>query len=123
MSRVIHFEFPSTDMAASRKFSENVFRWKLTKYPGPMDYWLITTGTPGTPGIDGGLGGAANELNGTVNTVGVDDLDEAIKKVEQNGRQVIMPKDKIPDVGWLVYVREPGGAVLGMIQSIPGGMM
>lgn len=123
MSRVIHFEFPSTDMAASPKFYENVFGWKLTKYPGPMDYWLITTGTPGTPGIDGGLGGAANELNGTVNTVGVDDLDEAIKKVEQNGGQVVMPKDEISDVGWLAYVREPGGAVLGMIQSIPGGMM
>jgi predicted enzyme related to lactoylglutathione lyase len=80
MSRVVHFEFPSTDLAASRKFYENVFGWKITKYAGPVDYWLITTGAPGTLGIDGGLGGAANEMKGTVNTVDVVDLDEAIKK-------------------------------------------
>ena len=123
MTRVIHFEVPTTDPEASRKFYENVFGWKFTKYPGPMDYWLITTGEPGTPGIDGGLGGAANELKGTVNTVDVENLDEALKKVAANGGQVIMPKDEIPGVGWLSYVREPGGAVVGMIQSLPGGRM
>ena len=87
------------------------------------DYWLITTGAPGTPGIDGGLGGAANEFKGTVNTVDVVNLDEAIKKVEANGGQVVMPKDKIPGVGWLAYVREPGGALLGLIQSDPDARM
>lgn len=79
MSRVVHFELPSTDTEASRKFYENVFGWKLTKFDAPVEYWLIKTGEPGTPGIDGGLGGAANELKGTVNTVDVVDLDEAIK--------------------------------------------
>ncbi len=82
-----------------------------------------TPGAPGTPGIDGGLGGAANELKGTVNTVDVVDLDEALKKVAANGGQVVAPKDEIPGVGWLAYVREPGGAVLGLIQSLPNAQM
>jgi predicted enzyme related to lactoylglutathione lyase len=88
-----------------------------------MDYWLISTGAPDSPGIDGGLGGAANELKGTVNTVGVANLDETIQKVVANGGQVIMPKDEIPGVGWLAYVREPGGAVLGVIQPLPDARM
>ena len=123
MSRVVHFELPSSDLTASRKFYNNVFGWKLTKFDAPVDYWLITTGEPGTPGIDGGLGGAANELKGTVNTVDVDDLDEAIIRVEANGGQVVAPKDEIPGVGWLAYVREPGGAMLGLMQAFPGSTM
>ena len=123
MSRVVHFEFPSTDMAASRKFYENVLGWTFFKYPGPMEYWLATTGAPEAPGINGALGGAANELNGTVNTVEVDNLDETLQKAAANGDLVVMPKDEIPEVGWLAYIREPGGAVLGLIQRHPDARM
>jgi predicted enzyme related to lactoylglutathione lyase len=123
MSRVVHFEVPSINSEASRKFYEAVFGWKFTKYEGPVEYWLISTGAPGTPGIDGGFGGAANEFKATVNTVDVDDVDEAIKKVLANGGQVIMPKDNIPGIGWLAYVREPGGTPLGMLQADPNSRM
>jgi uncharacterized protein len=123
MARVVHVEVPTTDLAASRKFYENVLGWKLTKWEGPIEYWLVSTGDPAAPGIDGALGGAANEFKATVNTVDVDDLDEVIKKVEANGGQVIMPKDEIPGVGWLAYVKEPGGAVLGLMQALPGAQM
>ena len=122
-SRVVHFELPTDDAAASRKFYENVFGWTFTQYGGPMEYWLAKTGEPGTPGIDGALGGPANEVKGTVNTVGVDDLDEALQKVVENGGQVFSPKDEVPGVGWVAYIREPGGALLGMFQSLPGAML
>ena len=122
MSRVVHFELPSTDFETSQKFYETVLGWKFEKY-GPMDYWLISTGDPSTMGINGGLGGAANEIKGTVNTVGVGDIDEVLKKVLANGGQIIMPRGEIPGVGLLAYVREPGGAVFGVIQPFPDGMM
>ncbi len=123
MARVVHFEVPSSDLAASRKFYENVLGWKLNRWEGPMEYWLISTGDKAVPGIDGALGGAANELHGTVNTVDVEDLDETLRKVEANGGQVIMPRDEIPGVGWLAYIQEPGGAVLGLMQAMPGARM
>jgi uncharacterized protein len=122
MSRIVHFELPTSDAGTSRKFYENVFGWKFTQYGGPVDYWLVTTGDAGAPGIDGGLGGAANELKATVNTVGVDNLDETLRMVLANGGQIIMPKDEIPGMGYLAYFREPGGAVLGAFQAIPGSM-
>ena len=122
MPRVVHFEVPTTDAVGSRKFYENVFGWKFTKY-GEMDYWLIDTGEQTTPGINGGLGGAANEMKGTVNTVGVGDIDATLREVLSNGGQIIMPKDEIPGVGLLAYVQEPGGVVFGVIQPFPGSMM
>lgn len=123
MSRVIHFEVPTSDSAASVKFYENVLGWKITRWEGPMEYYLVETGPDGEPGINGGLGGAANEFKGTVNTVGVDDIDAVLKKVIENGGQIVMPKDEIPGVGLLAYVREPGGAVIGLMQSFPGSGM
>jgi predicted enzyme related to lactoylglutathione lyase len=123
MARVVHFEVPTTDLAASRKFYENVLGWKLTKWEGPMEYWLVSTGDPAVPGIDGALGGAANEFHATVNTVDVENLDETLQKVEANDGQVIMPRSEIPGVGWLAYVKEPGGAVMGLMQAMPGARM
>jgi uncharacterized protein len=123
MGRITHFELPSTDLAASRKFYENVFGWKITQWEGPMEYWMVETGAPNTPGINGGLGGAANELKGTVNTVEVENIDETLRQVLANGGQVIMPKDEIPGVGFLAYVREPGGAFVGIIQTLPDAQM
>ena len=119
MSRITHFELPTTDLAVSRKFYETVFGWKLTKWEGPMEYWLISTGDPATPGIDGGLGGAANEFKATVNTVEVDNIDETIAKALANGAKIVLPKDAIPGMGWLAYITEPGGASLGVIQLDP----
>jgi uncharacterized protein len=120
MGRIVHFELPSSDMAASRKFYEKVFGWKFTPYgEGAMEYWLVTTGEDSEPGINGGLGGAANEFKATVNTVGVDNIDEALRLVAANGGQVIMPKDVIPNMGYLAYVREPGGGVVGLFQELP----
>jgi predicted enzyme related to lactoylglutathione lyase len=121
MNRVVHFEVPTNHSEKSRKFYENVLGWKLTKWEGPVDYWLITTGDQEIRGIDGGLGGAANEFHGTVNTVEVEDLDETLRKVMSNGGNIIMPKDEIPGVGWLAYIQEPGGAYLGLIQNMPMG--
>jgi uncharacterized protein len=119
MSRVVHFELPTTNAAVSRAFYEKVFGWKFTQWGGPTEYWLVSTGDANAPGIDGGLGGAANELKGTVNTVEVDSVDDAIKMVLANGGAVIMPKDEIPGMGWLAYVKEPGGAVIGLFQNNP----
>lgn len=123
MSRVIHFEVPTNDSAASVKFYQNVLGWKITPWEGPMEYFLVETGADSEPGINGGLGGAANEFKGTVNTVGVGDIDTVLKKVLEYGGQIVMPKDEIPGVGFLAYVREPGGAVMGIIQSLPGSGM
>ncbi len=46
MSRVVHFEITANDPEKICTFYTDVFGWKITKYPGPQDYWLVTTGRP-----------------------------------------------------------------------------
>ena len=54
MPRVTHFEIVAEDIDKAIKFYEKVFGWKIEKWDGPIEYWMITTGKD-EPGIDGGL--------------------------------------------------------------------
>ena len=55
MPRPIHFEIHADNPSRAVKFYESLLGWQFTKWEGPMEYWLIKTGSEGTPGIDGGL--------------------------------------------------------------------
>ena len=125
MSSVVHFEIHAEDVQRAVDFYVAAFGWRTedwSEFTG-SPYIGVHTRAEGEPGINGGLGGAANEFKGTVNTVGVDDIDAVLKKVIENGGQIVMPRDEIPGVGLLAYVREPGGAVIGLMQSFPGSGM
>ena len=55
MARVVHFEIPVDNPDRAVKFYTDVFGWKIEKWEGPIDYWLITTGEENEPGINGAL--------------------------------------------------------------------
>ena len=55
MARVIHFEIPVDDADRAIAFYKNAFGWKIEKWPGPMDYWLVNTGDEKAPGINGAM--------------------------------------------------------------------
>ena len=120
MSRVVHFEIPVDEPERGTKFYQNVFGWKITKWDGPEDYWMITTGAKDEPGIDGAivrrsLGPAAM----TVNTIDVPSLDAFTRKVTDAGGKVVMPKTAIPGVGYLAYCADTEGNTFGMMQNDP----
>jgi len=119
MSRVVHFEIPVSDPEAAREFYSNVFGWQITKWEGPSEYWLVSTGEQDSPGIDGGFYEPQGGLSGTVNTVDVEDLEDVIEKVKANGGEILVPKMPVPGVGWLAYAKDNGQAVFGMMQSDP----
>ncbi|MRR10483.1 VOC family protein, partial [bacterium] len=122
-SRIVHFELPSTNFAASVKFYENVLGWRIEKYEGPMEYYMVYTGENNEPGINGAIGGPAIDYKGTVNTADVANIDETLKKVVANGGKIVIPKQEIPNVGVVAYIQEPGGAILGVIQQFPNAGM
>jgi predicted enzyme related to lactoylglutathione lyase len=100
-------------------FYENVLGWVLYKWERPMEYWLVHTGDTSKPGIDGRLSRPSDQLSGTVNTVDIDNLDEALAKVRQDGGKVIAGKHAVPGVGWLACCQDPEGNVFGMMQDDP----
>jgi uncharacterized protein len=117
MSRVVHFEIAANDPENLTAFYQNVFGWKITKWGGPQDYWVVSTGDPASPGIDGGIFRPNEWFNGTVNTIQVANLDEAVEKVKQNGGQVVVEKTVIPGVGYQVYCKDVEGTLFGIHQE------
>jgi predicted enzyme related to lactoylglutathione lyase len=117
MPRVVHFEIDASRPEHAVRFYEKVFGWKIEKWEGPVEYWLITTGKEKEPGIDGGLSRRTDAEPSTVNTIDVPSLDEFIRKVESNGGRIIRPKRAIPGVGWIAYFEDPEGNIWGMMES------
>jgi len=119
MPKVVHFELNVKDVDNTIKFYEKVFDWKIEKWDGPIDYWLITTGEENEPGIGGGLGFEEEGFPKVVNTIDVEDVDEVVKKVQENGGEIIRPKHAVPGVGWLAYFKDTEGIVTGIMQDDP----
>jgi predicted enzyme related to lactoylglutathione lyase len=124
LSRVVHFEIHAENPRRAIKFYETVFGWSFHQWPGATEYWLITTGPKSEAGIDGGLlprRGAPPEdgqaVNAFVCTVEVADLDGAVQAVEGAGGRIAVPRMAVPGVGWLAYVKDPEGNILGVMQT------
>lgn len=117
MSRVIHFEIPADDPERAAAFYTEVFGWSFQRWEGPMEYWLISTGSPEEPGINGGLTRRPQPGAGPVNTIGVSSVGEVTAAVEQKGGKVTMPKSAIPGVGWLAYCEDPEGNPFGIMEA------
>jgi predicted enzyme related to lactoylglutathione lyase len=94
------------------QFYEQTFGWKFSKWDGPQEYWLISTGE-GT-GIDGGM---MTREGPCTNTIDVVNIDESLKTIQANGGQLAVPKMAIPGVGHLAYCTDPEGTLFGVIQA------
>jgi len=91
-----------------------------------MEYWLVTTGPEGEPGINGGFvkreGGPPADgqaVNAFVCTVNVDSLDTTLAALPGAGGSMAVPKMPVPGIGWLAYVKDPNGNILGVMQPDP----
>lgn len=127
-SGLIHFEIHANDLDRAKQFYADLFSWEFTKAPAPIEYWLIstgrTTGPDGNPmGINGGLlakggrdGGDGASPNAFVCTIEVQDIDETLEKADKSGATVQMPKDRMPGVGLLAYLKDPEGNIFGILQ-------
>jgi predicted enzyme related to lactoylglutathione lyase len=126
MSRVTHFEIHATNPQQLVDFYTTLLGWKFTKWAGPMEYWLIETGPADQPGINGGLlqrphAAPLTELriNCFVCTAQVSDLNASLAKATQLGGQIALPRMGIPGVGWLAYIKDLDGNIMGLMQHDP----
>ena len=117
MPRVVHFEISAEDPERATKFYRNVFGWKIEKWGGPVDYWLIATGAESEPGIDGAIRRREKPRENTVNTVSVPAIDDFMRKVGECGGRVLTPKQSIPGVGYHAYCQDTEGNVFGIMEA------
>ncbi len=125
MARVTHFEIHASEPKVLIDFYTALFGWKFAQWH-PIEYWLITTGTDDQPGINGGLlprrgpGPVDGQsVNSFVCTAQVESVDAAVARALTLGGSVAVAKMPIPTVGWLAYIKDPNGNIVGMMQPDP----
>jgi predicted enzyme related to lactoylglutathione lyase len=126
-NRPVHFEIHASEPLKSIDFYVALFGWRFDKYPMPFDYWGVITGEDGERGINGGLlprrgpkpaDGAP--VNSWMLTVQVDDIDAIMAKAQELGGQLALPKMAVPHVGWVAYIKDIDGNILGLQQDDAG---
>jgi len=119
MARVTFFELPADDPQRAIAFYEKAFGWAITKWEGPFDYWLVTTGADNEPGINGAITPRMMPEQVTADTISVESVDDATKKVVEAGGTVMLPKRAVPGQGYLAYCTDTEGNVFGVMQFDP----
>ena len=120
MPKVVHFEITADDTKRAIDFYSNIFGWKVTKWDGPQEYWLIETGDNPETDVSGGISKRQDGWTAVYNTIEVDSVDEYAEKIKSAGGEIVTPKHAIPGVGYLIYCKDTENNMFGIIHRDPG---
>jgi predicted enzyme related to lactoylglutathione lyase len=119
-SYVSRFAINADNVPRARDFYQKVFDWKFEPW-GPPNFYLIETGEAPA----GGSGGLLQErrelvpnsrMIGFECTIVVENLDETIRAIENNGGKMITEKFRIPTVCTVAYFQDTEGNVAGVSE-------
>lgn len=119
-NHLARFSIKADDVQRARKFYEDAFGWSFEPW-GPPNFYLIETGRAPVPPV-GGLLEARHEkatgikTTGFECTIGVDNIDEAMRKIEAAGGRLVVPKFHIPTVGSGAYYQDTEDNVFAVMQ-------
>lgn len=116
MPRPIHLEIVADDPGKSADFFTKVFDWKVQRWDGDEEYWLVQTGE-GEPGIDGAIMRRQERWQYPVAVIGVPSVDDYLARIEEAGGKLISPKNEIPGVGFAAYFEDPAGNYFGIFEA------
>ena len=108
---VSYLELNSPDLQASTGFFTTVFGWTPQPFAAP-DYLVAPHGDK--PGIDTALMPSRDGQPRSVPVIRVDDLEDAISRVEANAGTVVVPPFELNGVGRGCYVVDPAGLLIGL---------
>lgn len=125
--RVVHFEIPADDTDRAQKFYREAFGWSINAAPG-MDYALLGTvpvteqGEPTEPGgINGGMMRREGVWAHPIITIEVDDIEAALKRVEELGGTVARGSLPVGPIGFAAYFTDTEGNLMGLFQPVRTG--
>ena len=123
MDKVVHFEVPFDDGERATTVYRVAFGWRLDSMP-QFQYTMVSTtetdeqGRPSEPGgINGGMLHRQGPINAPVITIGVDDLDEALGRIEKLGGKVAIGKQPVGEMGFSAYFHDTEGNLIGLWQN------
>lgn len=119
-NNLARFSIQADDVQRARKFYQDAFGWSFEPW-GPPNFYLIETGQTPIPPV-GGLLEARHEkvpgarTTGFECTIGVENIDEAMRKIEAAGGKLVMAKFQIPTVGSGAYYQDTEGNTFCVMQ-------
>ena len=119
----VWYELLTPDPVAAKTFYDAVVGWNIEAQPsGEMDYRMIGR-------ADGGNAGGVMRLTDEMREhgarpawlgyVGVDDVDQSVAAIEQDGGKALMAAFDIPNVGRIALVTDPQGAPFYVMRATP----
>jgi predicted enzyme related to lactoylglutathione lyase len=122
---VVHFEIMSKDPAALNAFYRNAFDWNIDAQPvsggsGVAEYFMVRPDGSPEPkvGINGGFGGTPEGYDGHVTFyVAVDNVGEALDKIEKLGGTRMIGPDQVPNGPVIGIFTDPQGHAIGLVQA------
>jgi predicted enzyme related to lactoylglutathione lyase len=127
MEKVVHFEIPADNLNRANRFYSAVFGWKITPAPKMEDQYhmayTVEVDKKMMPKEPGAINGALMTREGQgskypVLVIDVPSLDAYLKKIQKAGGKVVMPKQKVMDMGWYARVTDTEGNVIGIWENI-----
>lgn len=118
MNRVVHFDFPTDQPEKAKEFFSELFGWKFTEWLNE-DYWLIETGNKLRQGVNGSMIKRRHDMQKASIMIQVENIDLMLKKIEEEGGEIVFPKRTIPKVGYMAYFKDPEGNIICLMQFNP----
>jgi uncharacterized protein len=106
MPTIVYFQIPSDDIERSKEFYNQLFGWKIDKFPESntpeaMENWTVTTtDDKGNKALGGGMMKRQMPEQQVTNYIDVRSVDEYSSKVEKLGGKVVAPKHAVPGMGY-----------------------
>lgn len=111
---IVHIEFSAKNREADAKFYGDLFGWKVEQIPD-LNYATFAT--------EEGLGGGFNPVNKdnpagtTVVYIGTDDIEATLRDINNAGGMTLVPKTKIPGMGWFAIFSDLTGNKVGLFTA------
>ncbi|HXS59914.1 MAG TPA: VOC family protein [Candidatus Sulfopaludibacter sp.] len=121
MPTVQHFEIAADDVQRAQEFYKKVFGWTMQRMSNPVrpeeDYWTFETkDDDGNQGLSGGMMKRQSPQQTVTNYVSVLSIDEYSLKINQSGGKIIIPKTKLPDMGFIAVCLDSENNMFGLFE-------
>jgi len=116
----VHVELNTSDPEKAKAFYSKLFEWQLEEVPNSAvpsgSYTMVKVGTGTGGGIMKQVPGGPS---GWLAYVEVEDIHAATQKAKSLGGKVMKDVTEVIGMGWLSFIQDPTGAVLGLWKSRP----
>ena len=113
---IVHIDIPVKDLKATPEFYAKVFGWELTPMP-EQDYVLFTADGGGISG--GFTKPEIHQPGGCIGYIQVDNLEDAMGIIIENGGQSQLERQEVGDAGWFSLFTDPEGNPMGLWEIRP----